>query len=415
MARRRGFFAELQHQARLADQRQNAAIRANQAAARRAEQSQRAAERASLAFQRASEADRKRLEKEAAAAHVEAMQAIVDQRNAELVEEYALIDGLLVATLEVDDFVDLETLRTVVEHPPFDRADLVAPIPAPLPIPDPELPVKRAPEPSKGLLGRKKKEAEALAVAEAQYATDYWAWHAATQELPGRRESQAAEHAAAEQARQTELAQEKARYEAECADRDKAAAAQNESLDQLIAGLGYGTVDAVQEYIGIVLANSVYPPGFDVSHSAEFEPSTAELSMRVLIPGPDKVPAVKTHRYTKATDEIVATPLPQKDLKERYAGLVHNVTLRSLHEVFEADRRGLIRSIALELGTETLNPATGRPTYVPFVAVATTREKFEEIDLSAVVPAATLEHLGATFSKNPFALAPVSGSGVRRV
>jgi len=38
---------------------------------------------------------------------------------------------------------------------------------------------------------------------------------------------------------------------------------------------------------------------------------------------------------------------------------VHQVALRSFHEVFEADRRGLIRSISLEVGTETIDPATG--------------------------------------------------------
>lgn len=415
MARRRGFFAEIQHQQRVAEQRQNAAVRANQAAVRRTEQAQKAAERATLAAQRSSEADRKRLEREAAAAHVEAMQAEVDQRNAELAGRYSVIDGLLKATLEVDDFVDLESLRATAEHPPFDRRDLLVPRPAPAPISDPPLPVKRSPEPVKGLLGRKKKEAEEAAAIEEEYARDYYAWQAATEQLPGRRGRQDAEYQAAEQARQEQLAIEKARYDAECAERDNEVAAQNEALDQLIAGLGYGTVDAVQEYVAIVLANSVYPDGFDVSHSAEFDPATAELTIRVLIPGPSKIPAIKAYKYTKATDEISPSALTQKDTKDRYSGIVHNVALRTLHEVFEADRRGLIRSISLELGTETINPATGRSAYVPFVAAAVTRESFETIDLAAVVPSATLDHLGAVVSKNPVGLVPISGSGVRRV
>ena len=74
----------------------------------------------------------------------------------------------------------------------------------------------------------------------------------------------------------------------------------------------------------------------------------------------------------------------------------------------------MIKSISLELGTETISPATGQPTYVPFVAVAASREEFENLDLSAVVPAATLEHLGAAVSKNPYALTPITAAGVRR-
>ena len=47
-------------------------------------------------------------------------------------------------------------------------------------------------------------------------------------------------------------------------------------------------------------------------------------------------------------------------------------------------------------------PATGREGYIPFVAVGADRDSFLELDLSNVVPAATLSHLGAVVSKNPY-------------
>lgn len=88
--------------------------------------------------------------------------------------------------------------------------------------------------------------------------------------------------------------------------------------------------------------------------------------------------------------------------------------MRTLHEVFEADRRGLIQSISLEVGTETVDPATGIEGYVPFVAVAAERDTFMAFDLSEVVPAATLEHLGAAVSKNPLGLVPADVSEIRK-
>lgn len=414
MARRRGFLAEMQHQARLAEQRQRAATRQHQANVRQVEQAQRAAERAYLAATRASEADRKRLEKEAAAAHVAAMQAEVEQRNADLRDQYAEIDGLLSATLEVDDFVDLEKLRIRVEHPPFPRVDLRVPLRAPVPIPDPPLPVQHAPQEPSGMFGKKKKLAEAQAAAASQYAADYYAWQAASAALPQRRAAQAEEYATAEQQRRARLAWEDSKYAQECEARETSAAAQNAELDQLITGLGYGTVEAVQEYVGIVTANSVYPEWFPVESISAFDPATAELSLKVLIPGPDQIPTIKAYRYVKASDEITTSPLTAKDLRDRYSGVVHNIALRSVHEVFEADRRELIHSVSLELGTETINPATGRQTYVQFVALAVSREQFLSLDLTAVVPAATLDHLRAVVSKNPHALAAVDGNGVRR-
>ena len=414
MARRRGFLAEMQHQTRLAEQRQRNAVRQHNANVRQLEQAQRAAERAQLAAARASEADRKRLEKEAAAAHVAAMQAEVDQRNADLRDQYAEIDGLLSATLDVDDYVDLEELRVRVEHPPFPRVDLRVPTSAPAPIPDPPLPVKYAAQEPTGMFGKKRKLAEAQAAVEARYAADYYAWQAAVAALPQQRAAQQAAYESAEQKRRGRLAFEESKYTQECEARETAAAQRNAELDQLITGLGYGTVEAVQEYVGIVLANSVYPEWFTVDTNATFEPSTAELSLRVTIPGPDQIPTTKGYRYVKASDEIAASPLAAKDVKDRYAAIVHNVALRSVHEVFEADRRALIHNVSLELGTETINPATGRETYVQFLALAVSRDEFLKLDLTAVVPSATLEHLRAVVSKNPHGLVAVDGSGVRR-
>jgi restriction system protein len=415
---RRGLLAEMQHQVRVAareaERRQLAAVREHDAAVRRAEQARKAQDRAAAAASRASEAERKRLEKEAREAHVAAMQAEVDELNAALSVEYDEIDALLQATLDVDDFVDLDTLRRTAKHRPFDFPDLQRPLPPPPPIPEPVEPVPTSVAVPGGLFGRKKKLEQATAAAEAAFAAAHAAWEEESSSLPARRAAAAEAHAAREAERQQKLATEQARYEQECAAREAKVAEHNASIDTLIANLGYGTVEAVEEYVSIVLSNSVYPDRFRVEHEATFDASTAELRVQALIPGPAAVSTVKAYKYTKASDEITSTPLSQKACKDRYANAVHQVALRTLHETFEADRRGLIRAISLEVGTETIDPATGNPTYVPFVAVASERDTFLDFDLAAVVPAATLEHLGASVSKNPFGLVAADTTGIRR-
>ena len=132
------------------------------------------------------------------------------------------------------------------------------------------------------------------------------------------------------------------------------------------------------------------------------------------MPGPDTIPETKTHKYTKSTDAITSTPMSQKASRDRFASVVHQVALRSLHEIFESDRRGLIKTISLEVGSNTVDPATGLSTYIPFVVVGAERQLFLTFDLSAVVPALTLERLGAAVSKNPYGLVAAEISGVRR-
>lgn len=414
MARRRGFYAEMQHQTKLNEQRQRTAVREQAAAVRRAEQARKAEERAWAAAERASEAERKRLKREADAAHLAARQAEVEQLNSELTATYDRVDSLLEATLNVDDYVNLESLRRTVSHPPFDRQDLRNPIPAPAPIPDPAPPVFLPPAPPSGLFGRKKKLAQAQAQAEAAFAHAHAWWEEEMRQLPARRQQLDSQHAAQEKARKCALEAEVNRYKAECAEREKDVEEHNAGVEQFITNLSYGSVEAVQEYVGIVLANSVYPEGFDVEHEAEFEPGAAELALRVLIPEPGTIPTIKSYKYVKASDEIVPVALSQKDAKDRYAGIVHQVALRSLHEVFEADRRELIQSISLEVGAEANDPATGKEAFIPFLAVGASREVFSGIDLSAVVPVATLDHLGASISKNPYGLVSANVAGVRR-
>ena len=265
------------------------------------------------------------------------------------------------------------------------------------------------------MFGKKKKLAEAVAATEAAHAESHAAWAAEMASLPGRRQAALEQHAAAERDRLAALAAERARYDQECAAREAEVAKHNEAIDKLIANLGYGTVDAVQEYVSIVLSNSVYPDHFKVEHDFTFEPTTAELRLQVpWYPAPTRCLRSRRTSTRRRRMRSRATALTQKACKDRYAGAVHQVALRSLHEVFEADRRGLIRTISLEVGTETIDPATGRPVYVPFVAVAAERATFIEFDLSAVVPAATLDRLGAAVSKNPYGLIAVDTSGIRR-
>lgn len=416
---RRGFFAELHYRAKKAENERyraaTAAQRARLLTEREAEKGRKADERAAAQLARATATERKRLEKEALKAHQASMEAEAERRNAELAVINDDLDSLLVATLDVDDYVDLESLRVTPTHPPFHRLDLEQPIPPLTPIPDPAEPVFSPPPPPGGILGliAKGRHAKAVERARADHERAVSDWRSAMAEAARMRVAVAEQHSAAERARIEALEGERARYQAQCAAREAEVEERNKALDQLIANLGYGVADAVQEYVSIVLSNSVYPDHFPVTHDFEFAPGTAELRLRVLVPPPDVLPSEKAFKYTKSSDEIVSTPLSQKALRDRYSDAVLKVALRSLHEIFEADRRGIIKTISMEVGTDTIDPATGLRGFIPFVATGAEREQFLTFDLSQVVPAATLAHLGAAVSKNPIDLVAADTSGIR--
>lgn len=372
------------------------------------------AQRATASAARASEAERKRLERESQAAYAEARKAEADDQNEALRLANEAIAGLLQATLDVDDYVDLEALKRTVEHPPFPHSDLESPIQRPVPLVLPPAPVWQEPPAPKGLFGKRKKHDELKQEWWAGFQARSAEWERLRDSLPARQAAADRQYEDLERRRREQLAAERRRYDAACNVRQKEIDEHNAEIDSLIAGLGYGVPEAVQEYVDIVLANSVYPEDFEVRHEATFDSSTGEARVRSIVPSPEMLPAVKAYRWVKASDEIVGSPSTKKDQTERYTDALAQVALRTLHEVFEADRRGIVRSISLEVGPATKDPATGLDRFFPLVAVGASREQFIEFDLSAVVPVATLQHLGAAVSKNAVALSVVDPGGVRR-
>lgn len=417
---RKGFLAvvhrELKRSARESERRQKASQRAYAAAEREVESARKREIQAYAQAQKATAADQKRYEKEAKESHYSAMAAEVERLNLELLEIAEELDGILAATLDVDDFLDLETLKVQVAHPPFLPDSSLLKPQTHLPAVDPLAPTYVEPTTSKlySYFFGKKNHKKKVAAAREKYEAESAAWRITIEQARARRIEEAALYEKREIQRLAALQAAQDRYAAECAERDQEAVNQNCAVNELIANLGYGMPDAIEEYIGIVLSNAIYPDHFPIEHEFSYVPDSAELTLRVSVPAPGQISTIKAYKYTKSTDEIAAVQMTTRACKDRYASAIHQVALRVPHEVFEADRRGLIGSISLEVGTRTTNPATGVSGFIPFVATGVARDEFLKLELSNVLPEATLRHLGASVSKNPFELVPAIVSGVRR-
>jgi len=341
----------------------------------------------------------------------------VSELNFKLNQVYEDIDGLLASTLNIDDYVDLSSLRKDAEHPKFDRPDLENPAPKPRRPKLPKKPELNLPKEPSGILKMftMKKHLAHVAAASHAHELAIAQWKIMCDKLNSDYEDATRKYFIDEENRQLKLEEEYVRYRQECAARDLAAAEQNKALDELIANLAYGVPEAIEEYIAIVLANSVYPDQFPVAHDFKFDAEHSELSVSVYVPEPASIPTIKAYKLIKAKNEISSTTLTQKEVRERYASAVYQVALRTFHEVYESDRRGIIKTISLEVGTKAIDPATGLLSYIPFVKAASERETFIKFELSGVQPAQTLGLLGASVSKNPYSLTACVKSGIRAV
>jgi restriction system protein len=355
--------------------------RAQASAYRQHQQMRREADRAMKAAQRASVADereRKRLYAEARAAGVAADNADLQARIEEL-------DTLLSATLTVDDHIDFARLKKSVAHPAFNPGQLGTPL-AP---PD----WRRFEPPAPTGLGK-------MFGGQAKYQQQLAAAQHAFQQAQG-------QHAAAEADRQRRLTAAQQAYQHQCQKVEAQIATHNAEIDRFAAAVAAGDPNAVVDYFGMVLGNSVYPDDFPQHYRLAYVPESRQLVVEYHLPTLDVIPTVREHRYVKSRDEVTAVARPAKEIKERYTSVVTQVTLRTVHELFEADRRGLVETIVFNGIVDTTDPRTGASVQPCLVTLRTTRETFTSLNLSKVDPAACLQHLNASVSRRPEALAPV--------
>lgn len=375
MARRKGFIAAMAQYGREQERQRQAEARAQVQAFRARER----AERAAVRYARADEREAKRLHQEARAEEAEAL-------NAELVARREALETVLAATLDVDDHIDLDALKRPAAIPPFDPGPLGAPLAAPNRSDYTPPPLSMAQKLVPGAKGRYER---AVAEGQQRFEADTVAWRD--------REAE----------REQKLATARAEYDEQARLEEAKVAAEHAEIDAIKAELERHTPESVVSYFEMVLGGSSWPDGFPQTFVLAYDPASRLLGVDYMLPDISVVPAEKGYKYTKARDVI--EPVAEAATKRRamYASLIAQAALRIVHEIFEADRRGHVETMALNCMVDTIDRATGARVNPCLVSVRTTAQVFNAINLRAVDPAACLKGLSAAMSPNPAELAPV--------
>jgi len=293
---------------------------------------------------------------------------------------------LLADSLSAHHFIDLETLKKTPKFPKFDPGALG--VVEPPPLLESYLPGKLSVF-RKLLPGAKRRHAERVAKAHERHGTDL------------------ADHAQRETTRNASLAEAQRQHETKIAKIRSEIAAQHAEVDQLRNDLERGHKEAVEGYFVLVLERSHYPEGFPQQAKVAYIPESKQLVVEYDLPPFEIVPAAGAYKYEKKTDTISATQRPITQRRHLYASVVGQVTLRTLHELFSADRNGYLESVVFNGHVDSIDSGTGHAVRPCLVTVRTTRERFTAIDLSKVDPTACLRALNASVSKSPAELVPV--------
>lgn len=351
--------------------------RAQTAATQQRELIRRNADLAIAAAQRAEaeaadERERRRL-------YTEARAADVASANAELRAHLEDLDTLLLSTLDVDDHIDLSLFKKPLAIPPFNPGRLGRPLP------EPAWQSFAPPEPTGigRILGGDRLHQQQVAAARRAFAQAQ------------------ARHAEAEARRRRQLAARQQAY-AETVQRHEARlAAYNAEVDRFAAAVAGADPASVVEYFAMVLGNSVYPDDFPQHYRLAFLPKTRHLLVEYHLPPVEAIPVVKEYRYDRVRDDIMAVPRDADEIRRRYTNVIAQVALRTVHEIVEADRGGLVEAVVFNGIVDTVDRRTGQFVRPCLVSLSTDRITFAGIKLRRVDPIACLKHLHAAVSAQP--------------
>ena len=345
-------------------------------------QAAKAAIAAQKAYQRALNADKKERER----LYTESRIAEVNLQNEQLEQQIKQLEHLLSDAFSVNSYIDIQTLKQPLNLPVFNPGPLAAAEPPPSPnlYMPPELTGFQ-----KFLPGAKEQRAQEITKAQELYRAHVYA------------------HAQRESARQQALEVERRRFQQYAAEEQQKVAAQHAEIDNFQQQLNAGSPLAIVNYFTMVLDASAYLDGFSQHAKLAYVPESKQLIVEYDLPTFEIIPTAASYKYAKTKDGVTeaARPLPQR--KTLYSSLVAQVTLRTLYELFTADRLGHIDIIVFNGYVASVDKGTGHPMRTCLVTVRTSRDTFMHLNLSQVDPPTCLKTLNASVSKSPTELAPV--------
>ncbi len=166
--------------------------------------------------------------------------------------------------------------------------------------------------------------------------------------------------------------------------------------------------DAIVDYCELVLSNSEYPDYFPKEYELDYNPSTKILIVDYSLPSYDDIPRVKEVKYVQSRDELVESYHPESSLNKLYDNLIYQITLRSIHELYESDVINSFESIVFNGWVESVEKATGKQVDACIISLQANRSEFLSINLTSGDPKLCFKNLQGVGSSKLHSLTPIA-------
>lgn len=322
-------------------------------------------------------------EKEQKQQYLESRIQEVEDLNADLLKICDELSGILNHTLGINDTIEFGSLRV---QEPFVAQQIPDMLTRVIPTPNREDYLRKVKPQSllEKALGMKRRYQQDLAAAEEYYQAAIKAHEDAEIERIAKLLELQAAHKLAQQSYELKVMQREA------------------EVSELERGYQQGELDAVIAYNAMVLERSVYPDGFPQNFRLAYQPESKELIIDYQLPDGSIVPIEGEFKYIKTRDAIESKSRKSAELKVLYQDIIASVTLRTIHEVIEADQGNHLLVVTFSGYVEAVDPATGLDVQKYVISTRTTKAEFSQFNLKRIDKLICLRNMGARVSPQPF-------------
>ena len=178
-------------------------------------------------------------------------------------------------------------------------------------------------------------------------------------------------------------------------------------VDELRRGWQSKEAESITEHADLVLGASQYPSWLKTDYALAYSADAGMLVVDYRLPAPAELPTLERVTYVKVRNEKVEKHLNEIRSKKMYDSVCYQISLRTLHELFEADEVDALNGITFNGWVEAVNPATGILERSCILSVQAIKAEFLAFDLSKVEPKACFKLLKGVAASSLAGLAAV--------
>ncbi len=321
----------------------------------------------------------KKLEQDAAALNKSVKKQVAERRTREAQEQITAIARTLTGKLSNDNRINWDDLK---DNTPFSAPPPQRPNPGQLP-PRPlreDLPF----QPSFGLLDklmpsrRERKTAECQK--QFQNAEDQWKRDVAALQMNDEANN-----------KQFRIALDV--WETSKAEFEQKQALGNAAIERKKADYSTKAPSLIVEYCNMVLERSEYQDNFPRSCLLEYLNESKTLIAEYDLPPITCLPTIKEVKYVAAKDTFSEVNVTSAWLNRTYDELIYQITLRTIHELFQADLVEALEVIVFNGSVTSIDRATGNTVNACILTVQASKAEFTQINLALAEPRACFKKL----------------------